>query len=174
MSVAADIILIITAIQSNGNLSYTLNVFKTKHFLKSTQLFTRSEKLVATALKIYQQSEIAKPTGRAKWYAHTLHKKKISCAGKTNANAKDKISCARAGVNEVRMCRSKCDARAQVKMQSPCAGQKTMRMRSSKWGAHAQAKKRCACACQNEMRIRKSKWGAHAQAKWRCAWAVKK
>ena len=64
MSVAADIILIITAIQSNGNLSYTLNVFKTKHFLKSTQLFTRSEKLVATVLKIYQQSEIAKPTGR--------------------------------------------------------------------------------------------------------------
>ena len=51
MSVAADIILIITAIQSNGNLSYTLNVFKTKHFLKSTQLFTRSEKLVATVLK---------------------------------------------------------------------------------------------------------------------------
>ena len=65
MSVAADIILIITAIQSNGNLSYTLNVFKTKHFLKSTQLVTRSEELVATALKIYQQSEIAKPTGRA-------------------------------------------------------------------------------------------------------------
>ena len=65
MSVAADIILIITAIQSNGNLSYTLNVFKTKHFLKK-QLVTRSEKLVATALKIYQQSEIAKPTGRAK------------------------------------------------------------------------------------------------------------
>ena len=62
MSVAADIILIITAIQSNGNLSYTLNVFKTKHFLKSTQLVTRSEKLVATVLKIYQQSEIAKPT----------------------------------------------------------------------------------------------------------------
>ena len=76
MSVAADIILIITAIQSNGNLSYTLNVFKTKHFLKSTQLVTRSEELVATVLKIYQQSEIAKPTGRAKWYAHTLHKKK--------------------------------------------------------------------------------------------------
>ena len=66
MSVAADIILIITAIQSNGNLSYTLNVFKTKHFLKITQLFTRSEELVATVLKIYQQSEIAKPTGRAK------------------------------------------------------------------------------------------------------------
>ena len=64
MSVAADIILIITAIQSNGNLSYTLNVFKTKHFLKSTQLVTRSEELVATVLKIYQQSEIAKPTGR--------------------------------------------------------------------------------------------------------------
>ena len=95
MSVAADIILIITAIQSNGNLSYK----------KSIQLVTRSEELVATVLKIYQQSEIAKPTGRAKWYAHTLHKKKSSCAGKTNANAKDKISCARAGVNEVHMCR---------------------------------------------------------------------
>ena len=66
MSVAADIILIITAIQSKGNLSYTLNVFKTKHFLKSTQLVTRSEELVATVQKIYQQSEIAKPTGRAK------------------------------------------------------------------------------------------------------------
>ena len=66
MSVAADIILIITAIQSNGNLSYTLNVFKTKHFFKSTQLVTRSEKLVATVLKIYKQTEIAKPTGRAK------------------------------------------------------------------------------------------------------------
>ena len=59
MSVAAYIILIITAIQSNGNLSYTLNVFKTKHFLKSTQLVTRSEKLVATVLKIYKQTEIA-------------------------------------------------------------------------------------------------------------------
>ena len=71
MSVAADIILTITAIQSNGILSYTLNIFKTKHLLKSTQIFTRSEKLVATVLKIYQQPEIAKP--RAKWYAHTLH-----------------------------------------------------------------------------------------------------
>ena len=71
MSVAADIILIITAIQSNGNLSYTLNVFKTKHFLKSTQLVTRSEKLVATVLKIYQQSEIAKPTeGRNDMHIH--------------------------------------------------------------------------------------------------------
>ena len=165
MSVAADIILIITAIQSNGNLSCTLNVFKTKHFLKSTQLYTRSEELVATVLNIYQQSEIAKPTGRAKWYAHTLHKKKSSCAGKTNANAKDKTSCARAGVNELRMCRSKCDARAQVKMRSPCAGQNNH--------AHAQAKKRCACACQNEMRMRRTKWGAHAQAKMRCAWAGK-
>ena len=66
MSVAADIILIITAIQSNGNLSYTLNVFKTKQFLKSTQLVTRSEKVVAIVLKIYKQTEIAKPTGRAK------------------------------------------------------------------------------------------------------------
>ena len=66
MSVAADILLIITAIQSNGNLNYTLNVFKTKTFLKSTQLFTRSEKLVATVLKTYKQTELAKPTGRAK------------------------------------------------------------------------------------------------------------
>ena len=155
MSVAADIILIITAIQSNGNLSYTLNVFKTKHFLKSTQLFTRSEELVATVLKIYQQSEIAKPTGRAKWYVHTLHKKKSSCAGKTNANAKDKISCARAGVNEVRMCRSKCDAYAQVKMQSPCAGQKNH--------ANAQSQMRCACAGQEKMRMRMPKWDAHTQ-----------
>ena len=173
MSVAAVIILIITAIQSNGNLSYTLNVFKTKHFLKSTQLVTRSEKLVATVLKIYQQSEIAKPTGRAKWYAHTLHKKKSSCAGKTNANAKDKISCARAGVNEVLMCRSKCDARAQVKKRIPCAGQKAMRMRSSKWGAHAQAKERCARAGQNEMRKRRTNGGAHTQEKRKCAWAGK-
>ena len=169
MSVAADIILIITAIQSNGNLSYTLNVFKTKHFLKSTQLVTRSEKLVATVLKIYQQSEIAKPTGRAKWYAHTLHKKKSSCAGKTNANAKDKISCARAGVKEVRMCRSKCDAHAKGKNAKP--------VRRPKCDAHAQLQMRCACAgkkrCaragQNEMRMRRTKWGAHAQEKMRCA-----
>ena len=171
MSVAADIILIITAIQSNGNLNYTLNVFKTKQFLKSTQLVTRSEKLVATVLKIYKQTEIAKPTGRAKWYAHTLHKKKSSCVGKTNANTKDKISCARAGVNEVRKCRSKCNACAQVKMRSPCAGQNAMRMCSSKRGAHAQAKKRCARAGQNEMRMRKTKWGMHAQEKKRCACA---
>ena len=59
-------------------------------------------------------------------------KRKSSCAGKTNANAKDKISCTRAGVNEVRMCRSKCDARGQVKMRSPCAGQDEMRMRRTK------------------------------------------
>ena len=171
MSVAADIILIITAIQSNGNLSYTLNVFKTKHSLKSTQLVTRSEKVVATVLKIYKQTEIAKPTGRAKWYAHTLHKKKSSCAGKTNANAKDKISCARAGVNEVRMCRSKMRCACAGKLRSPCAGQNAMRMCSTKWGAHAQAKKRCARACQNEMRMRRTKWGAHAQEKMRCACA---
>ena len=182
MSVAADIILIITAIQSNGNLSYTLNVFKTKHFLKSTQLVTRSEKLVATVLKIYQQSEIAKPTGRAKWYAHTLHKKKSSCAGKTKANAKDKISCARAGVNEVHMCRSKSDARAQVKMRSPCAGQmrcacaapKEVRMRRQKKDAHAQAKMRCACEGLNEVRMRRNKWDAHEQVKMRCACASQK
>ena len=36
MSVVADIILISTAIQSNGILSYTLNIFKTKHLLKSS------------------------------------------------------------------------------------------------------------------------------------------
>ena len=58
MSIASDIILISIAIQSNGILSYTLNIFKTKHLLKSTQLFTRSKKLVATVLKIYQQPEI--------------------------------------------------------------------------------------------------------------------
>ena len=92
MSVAADIILLITAVQSNGNLSYTLNVFKTKHFLKSTQLVTRSEKLVATVLKIYQQSEIAKPTGRA---------------SKSGAHAQAKKRCARAGQNEMRTRRTK-------------------------------------------------------------------
>ena len=36
MSVVADIILISTAIQSNGILSYTLNIFKIKHLLKSS------------------------------------------------------------------------------------------------------------------------------------------
>ena len=173
MNVAADIILIITAIQSNGNLSYTLNVFKTKHFLKSTQLVTRSEELVATVLKIYYQSEIAKPTGRAKWYAHTLHKKKSSCAGKTNANAKDKISCARAGVNEVRMCRSKCDARAQAKRQCACAAPNEVRKRRRKKDAYAQAKMRCACAGLNEVRMRRKKWDAHNQVKMKCACASK-
>ena len=63
---------------------------------------------------------------------YATQKKESSCAGKTNANAKNKISCARAGVNEVRMCRSKCYARAQVNMRSPCAGQNAMGMRSSK------------------------------------------
>ena len=173
MSVAADIILIITAIQSNGNLSYTLNVFKTKHFLKSTQLVTRSEELVATVLKIYQQSEIAKPTGRAKWYAHTLHKRKSSCAGKTNANAKDKISCARAGVNKVRMCRSKCEARAQAKIPCACAAPNEVRKRRPKKDAHAQAKMRCACAGLNEVRMRRKKWDAHKQVKLKCACASK-
>ena len=171
MSVTAVIILIITAIQSNGNLSYTLSVFKTKHFLKSTQLVTRSEKLVATVLKIHQQSEITKPTGRAKWYAHTLHKKKSSCAGKTNANAKDKISCARAGVNEVRMCRSKCEARAQAKMRCACAAPNEVRMRRQKKDAHAQAKMRCACDGLNEVCIRRKKWNAHEQVKMKCACA---
>ena len=37
MTVAAEIILISTAFQSNGILSYTLNIFKTNYFLKSTQ-----------------------------------------------------------------------------------------------------------------------------------------
>ena len=77
MSVAADIILIITAIQSNGNLSYTLNVFKTKHFLKGTQLVTRSEKLVATVLKTYQQSEIAKPTEGEMICTYATQKEKL-------------------------------------------------------------------------------------------------
>ena len=117
MSVAADIILIITAIQSNGNLSYTLNVFKTKHFLKSTQLFTRSEKLVATILKIYQQSEIAKPTGRAKSYAHTQKE-----------NVQVKMRCACAGKNAKPVRRPKCDAHAQLQMRCACAGQEKMRM----------------------------------------------
>ena len=38
MSVAADIIFIITAIQSNGKSELYLNVFKTKHFLKALNL----------------------------------------------------------------------------------------------------------------------------------------
>ena len=49
MSVAADIILIITAIQSNGNLSYTLNVFKTKHFLKRQIFRTHPYLIMHTA-----------------------------------------------------------------------------------------------------------------------------
>ena len=42
MSVTLDIILISKAIQSNGILSYNLNILKTKYLLKSTQLFTRA------------------------------------------------------------------------------------------------------------------------------------
>ena len=183
MSVAADIILIITAIQSNGNLSYTLNVFKTKHFLKSTQLVTRSEEFVATVLKIYQQSEIAKPTGRAKWYA-------------TYATQKEKLmrrqnECECEGQNKLRTRRCKWGAYVQVKMRCACTGKNAkpvrrpkcdaMRMRISKWGAqaqakkdaHAQAKMRWACAWLNEVRMRRTKWGAHAQAKMRCAWERK-
>ena len=131
MSVAADIILIITAIQSNGNLSYTLNVFTTKHFLKSTQLVTRSEKLVATVLKIYQQSEIAKPTGRRN-DMHIRYTKRKAHAPANECQCEGQNNCARAGKIEVRMCRSKCNARAQVKLRSPCAGQNAMRMCSSK------------------------------------------
>ena len=180
MSVAADIILIITAMQSNGNLSYTLNVFKTKHFLKSTQLVTRSEELVATVLKIYQQSEIAKPTGRAKWYAHTLHKKKSSCAGKKEcecegqnklrtrkckwgAHGQVKMRCACACKNAKPVCRPKCHAHAQLQMRCASAGQKK--------GAHAQAKMRCACAGLNEVRMRRPKKDAHEQVKNKCACA---
>ena len=59
MTVAADIILISTAIQSNGILNYTLDILKTKLLLRSTQLFACSEKLVATVLKSFQQPEIA-------------------------------------------------------------------------------------------------------------------
>ena len=173
MSVAADIILIITAIQSNGNLSYTLNVFKTKHFLKSTQLVTRSEELVATVLKIYQQSEIAKPTGRAKWYAHTLHKKKSSCTGKNECDSE--------GQNKLLTRRCKWGGHVQVKMRCSCASKIAKSVRRPKCDAHAQlqmrcasaGKKRCARAGQNEMRMRRTRWGAHAKAKMRCAWENK-
>ena len=153
MSVAADIILIITAIQSNGNLSYTLNVFKTKHFLKSTQLVTRSEKLVATVLKIYQQSEIAMPTGRAKWYAHTLHKKKSSCAGKKKCECE--------GQNKLRTRRCKWAAHVQVKMRCACAGKNAKPVRRPKCDAHAHLQMRCTSARQKNMRTRRPKWDAH-------------
>ena len=63
MSVAEEFILIIT-VKRNSELYF--EHFQNKHLLKSTQLFTRSEKLVATVLKIYQHPEIAKPTARAK------------------------------------------------------------------------------------------------------------
>ena len=155
MSVAADIILIITAIQSNGNLSYTLNVFKTKHFLKSTQLVTRSEELVATVLKIYQQSEIAKPTGRAKWYAHTLHKKKSSCAGQ------NEFECERQ--NKLRTRRCKWGAHVQVKMRCACAGKNAKPVRRPKCDAHAPLQMRCACAGKKKMRTRRPNGDAHAQ-----------
>ena len=155
MSVAADIILIITAIQSNGNLSYTLNVFKTKHFLKSTQLVTRSEKLVATVLKIYQQSEIAKPTGRAKWYAHTLHKKKSSMRRQNECECERK--------NKLRTRRCKWGAHVQVKMRCACAGKNAKPVRRPKCDAHAQLQMRCACAGKKKMRTRRPKWDAHAQ-----------
>ena len=64
-------------------------------------------------------------------------------------------SCARAGVNEVRMCRSKCDARAQVKNAKP--------VRKPKYHAHAQLQMRCACAGQKKMRMRMPRGDAHAQ-----------
>ena len=155
MSVAADIILIITAIQSNGNLSYTLNVFKTKHFLKSTQLVTRSEELVATVLKIYQQSEIAKPTGRAKWYAHTLHKKEKLMRRQNE--------CEYEGQNKLRTRRCKWGAHVQVKRLCACAGKNAKLVRRPKCNAHAQLQMRCASAGKKKMRTRRPKWDAHAQ-----------
>ena len=153
MSVAADIILIITAIQSNGNLSYTLNVFKTKHFLKSTQLVTRSEKLVATVLKIYQRSEIAKPTGRAKWYAHTQKEKLM--------RRQNKCKCE--GQNKLRTRRCKWGAHVQVKMRCACAGKNAKPVRRPKCDAHAQLQMRCASAGQKQMHTRRPKRDAHAQ-----------
>ena len=155
MSVAADIILIITAIQSNGNLSYTLNVFKTKHFLKSTQLVTRSEELVATVLKIYQQSEIAKPTGRAKWYAHTpTQKEKLM---------RRQNECECEGQNKLRKRRCKWGAHVQVKMRCACAGKNAKPVRRPKCDAHAHLQMRCASAGKKKMRTRRPKWDAHAQ-----------
>ena len=88
---------------------------------------------------------------------HIRYTKKKAHVPENECECEGQNNCARAGVNEVRMCRSKCDARAQVKMRSPCAGQNAMRMRSFKSGAHVQAKKRCACACLNEMRMRRTK-----------------
>ena len=153
MSVAADIILIITAIQSNGNLSYTLNIFKTKHFLKSTQLVTRSEKLVATILKIYQRSKIAKPTGRAKWYAHTQKEKLM--------RRQNKCKCE--GYNKLRTRRCKWGAHVQVKWRCACAGKNAKPVRRPKCDAHAQLQMRCESAGQKKMRTRRPKWDAHAQ-----------
>ena len=154
MSVAADIILIITAIQSNGNLSYTLNVFKTKTFLKKHSTCHTFWELVATVQKIYQQSEIAKPTeGRNDM--HIRYTKEKLMRRQNECECEGQISCARAGVNEVRMCRSKWNARAQVRMRSP--------VRRPKYHAHAQLQMRYASAGQKKMRMHMPKWNAHAQ-----------
>ena len=155
MSVAADIILIITAIQSNGNLSYTLNFFKTKHFLKSTQFVTRSEELVATVLKFINNLKIAKPTGRAKWYAHTLHKKEKLMRRQNECECE--------GQNKLRTRRCKWGAHVQVKMQCACAGKNAKPVRRPKCDAHAQLQMRCACAGKKKMRTRRPKWDAHTK-----------
>ena len=60
MTIAAEIILISTAFQSNGILSYTLNIFKTKLFLKKYATFQTS------SVKLHQQPETALLTRRAK------------------------------------------------------------------------------------------------------------
>ena len=173
MSVAADIILIITAIQSNGNLSYTLNVFKTKTFLKKHSTCHTFWKISSNCSKNYQQSEIAKPTGRGE----------MIC---TYATQKEKLmrrhnECECEGQNKLRTRRCKWGAHVQVKIRCANPGKNAKPVRRPKYHAHAQlqmrcacaGQKRCACACQNEMRMRRTKWGAHAQAKMRCAWAGK-
>ena len=57
MSVAADIIWLLQQFSQTEIWAILWTFLKQKHFLKSTQLVTRSEELVATVLKIYQQSE---------------------------------------------------------------------------------------------------------------------
>ena len=177
MCVAADIILIITANQSNGNLSYTLNVFKTKHFLKSTQLFTRSEKISSNCSKNLSAiwNRLANGKGEMKCTYATQKEKlmrrqnECECEGqntlrtrrcKWGAHVQVKMRCACAGKNAKPVRRPKSDAHAQLQMRCACAGQRK--------DAHAQAKIRYACARLNEVRMRRPKWDAHGQAKIRC------
>ena len=157
MSVASDIILIsIKAIQSNGILSYTLNIFKTRHLLKSTQLFTRSKNLSAT------WNRLVNAKGKMISTCATLNEMHM-CRSKWDAHAQAKMRCTCVGQIEMRTCRPKSDAHAQTKIRCACAGQNEMRVRRPKWDADAQVKMRCACAGQNELRMRRSKWDAHAQ-----------